>query len=487
MKNELFQDLATSHQSNNNNFFDWEVEKELNRIENMSFMNKSIRGNQYNHKDFFIKDDINLEEYDQIFMLGETGETKYKKESKGDIEKKNPQTARNKETKVKVDIDEINKFYKDYEREIEKEINKELEKEFKPMDFIPESDKEKASRLITKFEFLRNGIEEKLISYEDVVYFVDYYELLSLLESKKVQTVDTLQKISDLYSEDETWGKLQAQLERTLNQTNMILENKLDMKKLLYEYSKNVEENKETQIVNKMSNIVDHKLKAKISKTVMSTDSYLNNSLKQKNKSKINNLEHIDKEGIFTTKGYTGNKLISHRGPRGGSVLKTTFNSKFENLEKNANNTNNLRDSHSSIKTSSVVSGVSLTSRNNNEFNTSRSNKRVELFDDKNKMANLYKFRKDRREILKATIGGKLNTRPDLFKFDVNTQLKEMNNDNRFKELLQMPKKLLDHIDETQQAPGNNINNIDSPSKGSTKNTIRKRIEDAVNFSKSKN
>jgi hypothetical protein len=236
----------------------------------------------------------------------------------------------------------------------------------------------------------------------------------------------------------------------------------------------------------------------KINNADISTDSYSNysNSNNQKNKSKIKNLEQVDKEYTFTTKGYTGNtgktgnivnytgnKLISHRGTRGGSVLKTTFNSKFENLEKNGNDINNLRESHSSIKTTSVVSGVSgmsgsVTSRNNN------TNKRVELFDDKNKMANLYKFRKDRREILKATMGGKLNSRPDLFKFDVNTQLKDMsNNDNRFMELLQMPKKLLDHIDETQHAPSNR----DSPNKGSAKNTIRKRIEDAVNFSKSKN
>jgi hypothetical protein len=117
MMNELSQDLANTHKSNT--FFDWEVEKELNRIENMSFMNKSLRGTNYNHKEFFIKDDINLEEYDEIFLQS-------KKESMGDLDKKKPQTTRNKEPKVKVDIDEINKFYKDYEREIENQINKEL-------------------------------------------------------------------------------------------------------------------------------------------------------------------------------------------------------------------------------------------------------------------------------------------------------------------------------------------------------------------------
>jgi hypothetical protein len=427
------------------NFLDTDIEKEMNKLKDLSLLNITAKhsGKINAFKEFSLnelKDDFNFDEYDQIFL-------EPKKETA------NINSSRKKDKKYKVEMDEINKYFKSYERTIENEINKDLKESFKPMDFVPEEEKERANKLIDNSLFIKNAIEQEIVTYDEIVYFIDYYELLSLMEKKQSQAVNTLQKMSDLFEEDETWDNLQIQLEKTLSQTNLILDNKIDMRKLLYEYT---EQSENTNNYNENNQNVR-------GSNDLSNDSYSKSNIINNNDESIikkYNSKNFKGDATFTTTRV--NKLITPR--------------------------NELSESHSTIK-SGIMS-------NRRPFPVKKIS--YDLYDNSkdNKMTNLIKVRNDRREVIRGTKGGKLNSRPDLFKFNFkdikNNKAKGENLDNnnnneefknKFIHLLQMPKKLLDSGIQYENMKEYTISGGKFDEK---KNTIRRRIEDAVNFSKNK-
>jgi hypothetical protein len=383
-----------------NIYKDDELEDEMKRLSNMSFVEKySMKTNEN-----FI-DDINLDEYDEIFEIKKKKKTKI-----GD-------------KKIKVDPEEINRFYKEYEKNLEQEIHKELESSFKPFQGASEEDRIRANSLLEKNDFLKQAIDNKLCTYDEIVYFIDYYELISLMGKKKDQAVNYLQQISDLYKEDKSWTDLQARLEKTLNQTDLILQSKVDLKTLLYQFNRESNQLKEP----------------KLEKREVSA-------------SKNYSVENKPKSSKSFRDPYKSTFSTRMKEPLTNKPLKSEITKNSES--------NSLRSSFSS-NSSKILKPVK----------SQRST--VELYDNQNKFTNLMKMRKDRREFIKICKGGNLSSRPDLFKLDLASKVKKNNEDmkSKFHDLLRIPQLL---VEEDNQMDTNK------------KNTIKKRIEEAVNFYKTK-
>jgi hypothetical protein len=398
------------------NYKDEELENEMIRLGNMSFVNN----HSSKSKDFYI-DDINLDKYDEIFEL----------------KKKKTKTGAK---KVSVNKEEINRFYKDYERHLEEEIHKELQSSFKPFLGASEEDRFRANTLLEKNDFLKQAIDNKLCTYDEIVYFIDYYELISLMSKKKDQAVNYLQQISDLYKEDKTWYDLQARLERTLNQTDLILQSKVDLKTLFYQFNREPSEPSEP------------------------------NQLSESNCSKIENSEIPD----------CLNNPVEKIKPKSSksfrdtykSINKSTYTTRIKEIKEGQINTNKPFTSQIGDNSNSLKS--SFSSKSSKPLLPLKSQRNtVELFDNQNKFTNLMKMRKDRREFIKVSKAGNISSRPDLFKLDLASKAKVNNDDmkSKFHELLKLPQMLLDED-----------NKMDT----NKKNTIKKRIEEAVNFYKTK-
>lgn len=156
-------------------------------------------------------------------------------------------------------------------------------------------------------------------------------------------------------------------------------------------------------------------------------------------------------------------------------------------MTKKDNNENILKESFSSKM--SFRSKFSNSSNLNNSNKSSAPLKNIDLFTTDNKMMNLVKMRDQRKEYLKNKIGNKSNKRPDLFAFSTQHIVindKEQDGVQQIFDIIQ---------DATNKNSSTKFNsshhsNFDleksTDSLSSRKSSVRKKIEEAINFSKNK-
>jgi hypothetical protein len=128
---------------------------------------------------------------------------------------------------------ENDRMCKEMERQVDAEIMKELENEFEPMKTLADEDRLRARELVNGDQLISKAISSDIISLEEVVYFIDYYEIFALINKTKQRTVNTLNEISSLFTEeDRSIDRIRENIERTLSTNNSVLDLDFDYMKL---------------------------------------------------------------------------------------------------------------------------------------------------------------------------------------------------------------------------------------------------------------
>lgn len=341
---------------------------------------------------------------------------------------------------VNIDDREIKAMYAEYEKQIDKEIEKELVEEYKP--YIFEGDQQRAEKLLKEDELIQEAVNKKIISKEEVIMFVDYYEIFSIMnkcnkftlkelgmiekikgktEVKKKEENEEEEEEDEEYEEEEEEGsgnnegedpikKLMNEIEGKLNVTENILSKRLDYDKLLYhpgEFMTQVKEKGKKEVMSPRNKNNSKESEVNVNKST--------SSFRENNKSIITN-EDLMKVPKFTTNS-NGFALNSKRG-----LLKLKPPTKGRKLAK------------------------------------------IDLFNDKAEATNLIRARSDRRELVKVKMQNKGSKLKELFKF--NPKMTKEDNQKLREKMFKLFEVEKEKMDQTR------------------KSLIRKKIEDAQNFYK---
>ena len=83
-----------------------------------------------------------------------------------------------------------------YEKQLDKDIKEEVELNYKPS--VDPNDVKRADNLLQKDKLLNTAVIQGIISREELIMYVDYYEIFSLMNKSKKFTQQHLQAIEDL-------------------------------------------------------------------------------------------------------------------------------------------------------------------------------------------------------------------------------------------------------------------------------------------------
>lgn len=395
---------------------DEEIEKTQKIIDDE--VNKIISQDEKDGKKSNLDMNIDFDEYDEIFDM------------------KNDKDLPD----VNIDDREIKAMYAEYEKQIDKEIEKELVEEYKP--YIFEGDQQRAEKLLKEDELIQEAVNKKIISKEEVIMFVDYYEIFSIMnkcnkftlkelgmiekikgktEVKKKEENEEEEEEDEEYEEEEEEGsgnnegedpikKLMNEIEGKLNVTENILSKRLDYDKLLYhpgEFMTEVKEKGKKEMISPQNKNNSKESEVNVNKST--------SSFRENNKSIITN-EDLMKVPKFTTNS-NGFALNSKRG-----LLKLKPPTKGRKLVK------------------------------------------IDLFNDKAEATNLIRARSDRRELVKVKMQNKGSKLKELFKF--NPKMTKEDNQKLREKMFKLFEVEKEKMDQTR------------------KSLIRKKIEDAQNFYK---
>ena len=358
---------------------------------------------------------------------------------------------------------EINDLINQYDKQVDKEIEEELIKTYKP--HFDEEDIKRAEKLLSEDELIKEAVDKKIITKEEVILFIDYYEIFSLINKSKKFTLKELKIIEKLTEknknlkkkdneeeeddeeeedeeeEDESYNsnneedaikKLTNEIESKLNVQESILSNRFDYDKLLFHKGDFI-----TQIDSRKKSKNDNN---QMSKSQMSFKNKENGKEDKKNISQIST--NTNKESIINNKSnFTNEELMQ--------VPKYTHNNFHKDIKKNtSSNYFTLRNKNKNPKT-----------------------QKIELFDDNANPTNLLKVRSNRRELIKLTGKYKGSLNKELFKF--NPKMTREDNKKLREQFIQMFDIPKDYIENQKIDP-------------MRKSFLRKKIEDAQNYYKNK-
>ena len=186
--------------------------------------------------------DDNEDVYDIDLTSGERGKAKEKNSGK------------------EWDNRELNELLKRYDKELESEIEQEINREFKPR--LDENDVARADKLIKEDELILEALNKMIICKKELVMFIDYYEIFSLINKTKKFTLEYLKIFEKLCEKrdnntqeedaeeseseevsesdgakgidsEDSIKRLTKDIEDTLTVSASILKNRPDMRKLL--------------------------------------------------------------------------------------------------------------------------------------------------------------------------------------------------------------------------------------------------------------
>ena len=353
---------------------------------------------------------------------------------------------------------EINDLINQYDKQVDKEIEEELIKTYKP--HFDEEDIKRAEKLLSEDELIKEAVDKKIITKEEVILFIDYYEIFSLINKSKKFTLKELKIIEKLteknkkkkdneeeedeededeedesnnsINDEDAIKKLTNEIESKLNVQESILSNRFDYDKLLFHKGDFI-----TQIDSRKKSKNDNN---QMSKSQMSFKNKENGKEDKKNISQIST--NTNKESIINNKSnFTNEELMQ--------IPKYTHNNFHKDIKKNtSSNYFTLRNKNKNPKT-----------------------QKIELFDDNANPTNLLKVRSNRRELIKLTGKYKGSLNKELFKF--NPKMTREDNKRLREQFIQMFDIPKEYIENQKMDP-------------MRKSFLRKKIEDAQNYYKNK-
>lgn len=280
---------------------------------------------------------------------------------------------------VQIDSKEIKRMLNEYNKKLGKEIEEEIEKTYKP--YFSEEDHKRVEHLLEADVLINQALVDNKITKEELLMFIDYYEILSLMNRTQRDTLVHFKALNELLKKDVKGNdkdnnipqldKLTEEIENKINLSENILNNKSDYQ---------LELNKQKE--------------------------YLASQIEDQNGKTMNNLDKTEMNKSNISKE---------------DVLRMS-----KNFERNA-----LQSQNQKIKLNSY------------KINRPIKNK-IELFNDNNQITNLLKVRNDRKEIIKTNFKQKGSHRSDLFKFPKLKPINENNKQVQFSQMFEGPKEFLE-------------------------------------------
>ena len=257
---------------------------------------------------------------------------------------------------------EIQDLYNEYDKLLDKELEQEVEKEFKPK--LDIKDIKRADLLLKVDPLINEALVQGRIKKDELVLFIDYYEIFSLSYKAKKFTSQQLQKIDELcykknnneknkenndenneknkkkekydLNDENAIDKLTSEIEKGLQDSEEILMKKLDYEKYKMELSKKQMKNKkiENKINNDDKNTLNKNNNSSNSTKTIKTNYTLNNDL-SRNKIITNHEKNRPISGQSDISSFTQEELNSvPRYSLPGSKKEKIKNKKISN-EKN--------------------------------------------------------------------------------------------------------------------------------------------------------
>ena len=436
-------------------------------------------------------------------------------------DKKNDKKNKNKNNIIQ--DKEIKELLDEYEKQLNIEVEREVEKEYKPK--LDENDIKRADILLKKDPLINEAFIQGMITKEELILFIDYYEIFSLTNKAKKVTNEHLKALDDLclkkkdrekekennletnkknvydLNDEDAINKLTKEIETKMKSSENIFNRKLEYEKIMKnknvyedikkdilknmnkEKKENINEDKNSYINNKVNDSYNINYKVNDNKNNINEE----DRRLQSSKSEINN---FTTEELMSVPKYTIYKNNNNKKENSNNNSNNSINSKINNIaQKTQSNNNNIdneiykpktplnpisRDKNKNNKNNS--NNNSMLSHNmgkktippikNNNLKT-KSNKRVDLFDDE---GNPLIISKDaRKELIKMKMGGKSKMH-ELF----------TNKPRNMEENEKLRQKFIDFIQNGKEINKNNEPNTVK------KSIVRKKIEDAQMFNKYK-
>jgi hypothetical protein len=315
-KNYVPKDLDENEINELNNFEEEFGQEDIEDIDEDEINENEIKENKE-------KNIINT----NIFKLEKNKEDKFKKSKKETFKKKRSNidmdldlkdlediikkdyTTKDKNNKKEGNITEdkeIKDLLDEYDKKLDKELEKEVEKEFKPK--IDIKDVKRADLLLKIDPLINEALVQGKIKKDELVLFIDYYEIFSLSNKAKKFTSQQLQAIDELCYKKNNGGnneeiideknkkkekydlndenaidKLTNEIEKGLQDSEEILMKKLDYEKYKMELSKKKIKNKniENNIDINNKNTLNKNNNSSNSTKTIKTNYTLNNDLSQ--------------------------------------------------------------------------------------------------------------------------------------------------------------------------------------------------------------
>jgi hypothetical protein len=173
---DLDDEKEENEESNNNNkneIIDTSSEKK----------NENIKKEKKEQKEKKTKFDLDFELEDLEDIMDEDDEVGNKK------------SKNNKDDDIKEDK-EIKKLLDEYEKQLNIEVEREVEKEYKPK--MDPNDIKRANDLLKKDSLINEAIVQGLITKDELILFIDYYEIFSLTNKAKKVTSEHIKALDDL-------------------------------------------------------------------------------------------------------------------------------------------------------------------------------------------------------------------------------------------------------------------------------------------------
>ena len=226
---------------------------------------------------------------------------------------------------------DIKDLMEDYDKKLDKELEKEVEKEFKPK--IDIKDVKRAELLLKIDPLINEALIQGRITKDELVLFIDYYEIFSLSNKAKKFTTQQLQAIDDLcyktkkgknneikdeindkknkkrekydLSDENAIDKLTNEIEKGLQDSEEILMKKVDYERYKMELNKKLNNNKKQDNTNNNNKNEEQNTLNKNNSFYVSTKTLKTNYTLNENLNEIQTNTNNNKERPINVKSET--------------------------------------------------------------------------------------------------------------------------------------------------------------------------------------
>ncbi len=125
---------------------------------------------------------------------------------------------------LEVDDNEIRSIVRELEEKIDKEIEEELRQEEKNKE---NPDEVRADKILKSDDLIKRAYDNCLVTKQEIILFIDYYEILANINQKKLNVIQILESIVSecpLVKEKDYWEKLKESIENTFEMKDAVLD-----------------------------------------------------------------------------------------------------------------------------------------------------------------------------------------------------------------------------------------------------------------------